>query len=70
MTKAKHTGFPWDRRGRSFYEHGTKKKILDVSIAWKSSAEADANADLIMRALREYATRHNTPVSTPGEPNG
>lgn len=68
MTKAKHTAFPWDRFGRSFYEHGTKKKILDVSIAWKGSVEADANAELIMRALREYAKRHGSPVATGKKP--
>ena len=48
MSETKHTPGPWERGGAStIYEPGTKERIAEAAVAWKSSSEAAANADLI-----------------------
>jgi len=57
MSKKEVSGFtklPWERRGNRFYEAGTQKKVLEINMGWRTSAEAKANGDLVAAALNEY----------------
>ena len=45
----------WERRGFGVYVPGTSKRIAEVPIAWKKSAEAEAITSLIAAAPDLYS---------------
>ena len=47
----KHTNLPWEKRGFALYVPGTNKKIVEASLAWRSSEETQANIDLVQHRM-------------------
>jgi hypothetical protein len=54
LAPPKEFPFPWERRGFGFYVPGTNKRICEVPLAWKTSAQAQQISDVIKAALEAY----------------
>ena len=47
---SRHTPAPWDLQRHRIYEHDTTRVIAEVSVSWRDSDTAAANARLIAAA--------------------
>lgn len=45
---------PWEKRGFGLYLPSTNKKVLEVTVAWKTSEQAQEIIDIVAHRINQF----------------